>query len=107
LRIESYFQEIQTAIEKCPIGRITHVSFEKRSTHTGLIDAEITFIDESILKVREFIDVESSVDRLMYAYQLWTHRRNSFLGTITQVITEKRNYPLIPTISTMEVKIMF
>jgi hypothetical protein len=34
-----------------------------------LIDAEITFIDESILKVREFIDVESSEDRLMYAYQ--------------------------------------
>jgi len=48
---------------------MTHITVEKRTTHTGLIIAELTFVDESILQIREYIDVELSVERLMYAYQ--------------------------------------
>ena len=69
MKIESYFEGLQKTIESCPISRLTNITFEKRSTHTGLLIAELTFIDESILQVREFLDVESSVDRLMYVYQ--------------------------------------
>ncbi|MFH0725151.1 MAG: DUF6516 family protein [Pseudomonadota bacterium] len=68
MRIEFYFQKIQKTIELCPISRMTHITVEKRSSHTGLIIAEVTFLDESVLQIREFIDVESSEDRLMYAF---------------------------------------
>lgn len=69
MKIEFYFRGIQQTIESSPIVRTTHITVEKRSSHTGLINAELTFSDESILRIREFIDVESSADRLMYVYQ--------------------------------------
>jgi Family of unknown function (DUF6516) len=69
LRIEFYFLGIQQSIESCPVCRTTHITVEKRSSHTGLINAELTFNDDSILQVREFVDVELSIDRLMYVYQ--------------------------------------
>ena len=75
LKIESYFEGFQKTIESCPVCRLTNLTFEKRSAHTGLIVAELTFIDESILQVREFIDVQSTVDRLMYAYHYMNSSR--------------------------------
>lgn len=42
--------------------------YDKRSTHTGFIRGELYFVDGSILHVREYVDVETKVDRLMYVY---------------------------------------
>ncbi|WP_293121735.1 hypothetical protein [Okeania sp. SIO1I7] len=38
----------------------------------GMIRGEIKFLDNSVLMVREFVDVELTIDRDMYSYQYMT-----------------------------------
>jgi hypothetical protein len=69
LRIETYFSQIRDLIEGCPVIQSSSVSYDKRSTHEGFLHGELYLIDGSTLHVREFVDVETAVDRLMYVYQ--------------------------------------
>jgi hypothetical protein len=69
LRIEDYFQHIRSAIDACPFIRSSRITYDKRSTYSGLIRGELYFPDGSILFLREFVDVEIFEERLMYAYQ--------------------------------------
>jgi hypothetical protein len=69
LRIDAYFQWIRDIIEACPVVQSSSVSFDKRSTYEGHLRAELYFMDGSVLHVREYLDVETTVDRLMYVYQ--------------------------------------
>jgi hypothetical protein len=45
------------------------ITYDKRSTHEGFIRGEVYFVDASILHLREFVDVETAVERLLYVYQ--------------------------------------
>jgi len=45
------------------------MTYDKRGTHEGYIRGEISFVDASVLHVREFVDVETTVERLLYVYQ--------------------------------------
>jgi len=69
LGIETYFQRLREAIDTCPIVNAFNVTYDKRASHEGFIRGEIYFIDGSILHLREFVDVETNVDRLIYVYQ--------------------------------------
>ncbi len=69
MRIEAYFQQIRDLIDVCPVVQSSSIAYDKRSTHEGFIRGELYFIDGSILHVREFVDVEMALDRLMYVYQ--------------------------------------
>jgi hypothetical protein len=69
LRIEVYFERVREAIDACPIVQSSKVTFDKRSSHTGFIRGEIYLIDGSALHLREYLDVETDVERLTYAYQ--------------------------------------
>ncbi len=69
MRIESYFRQIEKFIEECPLVQLSTVTYEKRGTHEGFIRGERYFVDGSTLHLREFVDVEITADRLMYAYQ--------------------------------------
>jgi hypothetical protein len=69
LQIEDYFSRVRRTIEACPFIRSCRVTYDKRITHTGLVRGELSFVDGSVLYLREFVDVETAVDRLMYAYQ--------------------------------------
>jgi len=69
LRIEAYFRQIEKIIEACPVIQLSNVTYEKRGTHAGFIRGELFFVDGSALHLREFVDVEITKDRLMYAYQ--------------------------------------
>jgi len=69
LRIEAYFQQVRKIIETCPIVQTFNVTFDKRGTHEDFIRGEAYLIDGSTLHLREFVDVESAVDRLAYTYQ--------------------------------------
>jgi len=69
LRIDAYFQWIRDIIEACPTVQSFSLSFDKRSTYEGYVRAELYFTDGSVLHVREYLDVEATVDRLMYVYQ--------------------------------------
>ncbi len=69
MRIEIYFRQIEKIIEACPIIQLSNVTYEKRGTHEGFIRGELCFVDGSVFYLREFVDVEITIDRLMYAYQ--------------------------------------
>ena len=66
--IEEYFQQLLDLIQ-----HTSTVSFnwktEKRGEHEGFLRAAIIFIDNSVLYLREFVDVENTVERDMYSYQ--------------------------------------
>jgi hypothetical protein len=72
LRIEHYFTHLQSVIEACPIVQTFNVTYDKRSTYEGFFHGEITFVDGSLLHLREFVDVEADIDRLTYVYQYMT-----------------------------------
>ena len=67
--VEAYFQEIRHLIETHPSVSLTDVTYDKRGAHEGFIRGELVFVDDSILHFREFIDTETTVERLIYAYQ--------------------------------------
>ena len=58
MRIEVYFQQARETLDACPAVQSSNVAYDKRSTHHG-----------SVLHLREFVDVETTVDRLTYVYQ--------------------------------------
>jgi hypothetical protein len=68
LRIEDYFAQIRQTIDVCAVVQSFNVTYDKRATHEGFIRGEIYFIDGSMLHIREFVDVEIAIDRLMYTY---------------------------------------
>ncbi len=49
--------------------QLSNVTYDKRGTHEGFIRGDLLFVDGSVLYLREFVDVETTVDRLAYAYQ--------------------------------------
>ena len=69
MRIETYFQSIRRYIETYAIILLSNVTYDKRGAHEGFIRGDLIFSDGSTLHLREFVDVKSTVDRLMYAYQ--------------------------------------
>ena len=68
MRIETYFQQVREAIDICPAVQAFNVAYDKRSTHEGFIRGEVYFVDGSILHLREFVDVEITIDRLTSVY---------------------------------------
>lgn len=76
MRIEAYFRQIEKIIEACPVIQLTNVTYEKRGTHEGFIRGEFYLVDGSTLHLREFVDVEITADRLMYAYQFNDSSKN-------------------------------
>ena len=69
MRIETYFRQIEKNIEGCLVIQLSNVTYDKRGTHEGFIRGELYLVDGSTFHLREFIDVEITTDRLMYAYQ--------------------------------------
>jgi hypothetical protein len=69
LRIEAYFQQIHETIEVCLILQSSNITYDKRGSHEGFVHGELYFADGSTLYLREFIDVETHINRLMYVYQ--------------------------------------
>jgi hypothetical protein len=69
LRIEAYFQQLRNLVESSPLVASFDVAYDKRSTHEGFVHGELYLVDGSVLHVREAVDVETHVDRLMYVYQ--------------------------------------
>ena len=69
MRIEAYFQQLRETIDSCPIVSSFNVTYDKRGNHEGFIRGEVYLVDNSVLHLREFVDVESGIDRLTYVYQ--------------------------------------
>ena len=79
MRIEAYFRQIERIIEACSVIQLSNLTYEKRGTHEGFIRGELYFVDGSTFHLREFVDVEITADRLMYAYQFIDSSKNLVL----------------------------
>jgi len=60
---------MRDAIEACPVVQSSDITYDKRSTHEGFMHGELYFVDDSVLQLREFVDAETTIDRLMYVYR--------------------------------------
>jgi hypothetical protein len=69
LLIEEYFQLLQEVIEACTVVQSFNLIPEKRGDSEGFIRGVINLTDGSILYLREFVNVEISINREMYSYQ--------------------------------------
>lgn len=69
MRIEDYFDTMRKRVELSPFVRLSNVTYEKRGTYEGIIRGRVHFLDNTVLEWREYVDVETDVERLMYVYQ--------------------------------------
>ena len=76
MRIEDYFQQIRQTIEACAVVQTFNVTYDKRGTYEGFIRGEIYFLNGLMLHLREFVDVEITIDRLMYTYHYADSSKN-------------------------------
>ena len=90
MRIEAYFQQIRNLVDACPVVQSSSLTYDKRSTHEGFIRGEIYLLDASVPHLREFVDVEITVERLLYAITTWTLASNYGFATTTQDIITRR-----------------
>ena len=69
MRIEDCFAIGRKTVELSPIIRLSSAAYEKRGTYEGIIRGRLHFVDDTVLEWREYVDVETKIDRLMYVYQ--------------------------------------
>jgi hypothetical protein len=69
LRIENYFERVRQTLDDCLIIQSFNIAYDKRGSHEGFIHGQVYFLDGSILYLREYVDVETNLDRIVYAYQ--------------------------------------
>ncbi len=67
--IENYFAEIRNILSNLPLIQRFELETEKRADTLGFIKGNVYFNDGSLLHIREFVDVEISIDRGKYTYQ--------------------------------------
>jgi len=96
LRIETYFADVRKTIELSPIVRLSNVSYEKRGTHEGIIRGRVQFADNTVLEWREYVDVETNVDRLMYVYQYMNASRELIFRYVNTGHHRKSALPTFP-----------
>jgi hypothetical protein len=96
LRIEVYFQQVREALDACPVVQSSDVAYDKRSTHEGFIRGEIYFVDGSVLHLREFVDVETTLHRLIYVYQYMNSTRQLVFRYDNTGHHRKLNLPTFP-----------
>jgi Family of unknown function (DUF6516) len=66
--IEDYFRQVDAFITGPSIVHSFSMTYDKRSTYIGFIRGSVYFLDGSVLHLREFVNVQHSVERYMYAY---------------------------------------
>jgi hypothetical protein len=68
MRIEEYFQQIESTLNRFPHVALKTMRYDQRSETKGFIRGMLHFVDGSELHVREFVDVSMGIDRFKYAY---------------------------------------
>ncbi len=94
--IEVYFQQLCDVIEACSVVQSFNLIPESRGSYEGFIRGQIKFVDGSALYLREFVDVEMSVDRDMYSYQYMDASNNLIFRYDNTGHHQKLNLPTYP-----------
>jgi len=69
LLIEEYFARIRNFLNCLAIVQKFELETESRTDYIGFIRGSVYFQDGTILHIREFVDIELSIDRGKYSYQ--------------------------------------
>lgn len=96
MRIETYFQHFREAIDASAIVQSFNMTYDKRGAHEGFIRGELYFVDGSVLHMREFVDVEVTVERLVYVYQYMSPDRTLVFRYDNTGHHKKLNLPTYP-----------
>jgi hypothetical protein len=78
LLITDYFQGIRETIAACDVVHSSNVAYDQRTAYVGFIRGEVYLLDGSVLHFREFVNVETGVERYTYAYQYMRHGQMVF-----------------------------
>lgn len=76
--IADYFQGIRGTIAACDVVHSSNVAYDQRTDYVGFIRGEVYLLDGSVLHFREFVNVETVVERYTYAYQYMQHGQMVF-----------------------------
>lgn len=96
MRIEDYFQTVETLIQTSDLVQSYNLTPDKRDTYEGFLKAEVVFTDQSILFIREFSSVETIIDRDMYSYQYMDSTNNLIFRYDNTPHHQKLNLPTFP-----------
>jgi hypothetical protein len=66
--IEDYFRDLLEQVAASAIVRASDLNFDKRSSMVGFVRGEIFFVNDSILHIRELVDLRKTPVRVMYVY---------------------------------------
>ena len=94
--IENYFERIRTLLKNSPIIKNFEFETEKRTENLGLIRSNVTFIDGSRLYIREFVEIEISIDRGKYSYQYINQNGDLIFRYDNAPHHQKLNLPSFP-----------
>ena len=94
--IENYFQQLREVIESCTLVQSFNLITETRGESEGFIRGVINFTDGSILYLREFVNVETTISREMYSYQYMDASKNLIFRYDNVEHHKKLNLPNYP-----------
>ena len=94
--IETYFQQLRALIENCTVVQSFNLLPEKRDSHEGFILGTIYFVDGSFLHLREFVYVETTIERGMYSYHYMDASNNLIFRYDNTRHHKKLNLPNYP-----------
>lgn len=77
MSIEDYFDSVRCLIEECPAVDTFDIQCNKRHTYEGYLRIRICFVDNSELHVREYVDVEGFIERVLHAYHYMDGQKNT------------------------------
>ncbi|MFB2935678.1 DUF6516 family protein [Aerosakkonemataceae cyanobacterium BLCC-F154] len=94
--IEEYFQQLREVIEACTLVQSFNLIPDKRGDSEGFIRGVIKLTDSSILYLREFVNVETTINREMYSYQYMDASNNIIFRYDNVEHHKKLNLPNYP-----------
>jgi hypothetical protein len=96
LLIEDYFQEVRDIIEACSVVQLSNINYDTRSIYRGFMRGELNFSDGSVLYLREFVDVKTTLVREMYSYHYENASKNLIFRYDNTRHHKKLNLPNYP-----------
>ncbi len=72
--IDNYFERIRSILTSSPIIQNFELETEKRTDTLGFIRSNVYFYNGSLLHIREFVDIETAIERGKYIYQYMSNQ---------------------------------
>lgn len=66
--IDGYFRDLLDHIAGSAIVRASDLNFDKRSSMVGFVRGQIYFVNDTVLHLRELIDLRKSPKQVLYVY---------------------------------------